>query len=87
MREDPIWQEIPVIICTSLADSEHVAAAARLAAALSSQAHRSSQTAYDGRQLLSAKSQIPVIGDREQISNRYGITLQSLDALWELLQN
>jgi sigma-B regulation protein RsbU (phosphoserine phosphatase) len=30
MREDSKWRDIPVIVCSSLADAEHVAKAARL---------------------------------------------------------
>jgi CheY-like chemotaxis protein len=82
MREDIIWHEIPVIICTSLADSEHVAAAARLGCRhyLLKPIDRVKLLMMADK-LLSGYKQIPVFGDREQIAKKYGLSLESLDTL------
>jgi CheY-like chemotaxis protein len=82
MREDFLWQEIPVIICTSLADSEHVAAAAQLGCRhyLLKPIDRVKLLMMADK-LISGYKQTPVLGDREEIAKKYGLALESLDAL------
>jgi CheY-like chemotaxis protein len=82
MREDPVWQEIPVIICTSLADSEHVAAAARLGCRhyLLKPIDRVKLIMMADK-LLSGYKQIQVLGDRTAIAKKYGLSPQAVDSL------
>jgi CheY-like chemotaxis protein len=82
MREDPIWQEIPVIICTSLADSEHVAAAARLGCRhyLLKPIDRV-KLLMMVEKLLSGRKVVPILGDRTQIATQYGLSAESINSL------
>jgi CheY-like chemotaxis protein len=82
MREDFIWHDIPVIICSSLADSEHVAEAARLGCRhyLLKPIDRVKLLMMADK-LLSGYKQIPVFGDREQIAKQYGLSPESLGTL------
>jgi CheY-like chemotaxis protein len=82
MREDSVWHEIPVIICSSLADSEHVAAAARLGCRhyLLKPIDRVKLLMMADK-LLAGYKEIPAFGDREQIARKYGLSPESLDTL------
>jgi CheY-like chemotaxis protein len=79
MREDPIWQDMPVIICTSLADSEHVGIAAKLGCRhyLLKPIDRV-KLLMMVEKLLSGKKLVPVLGEHKQIAAQYGLSTPSL---------
>jgi CheY-like chemotaxis protein len=83
MREDPLWQELPVIICTSLADSEHVAMAAKLGCRhyLLKPIDRS-KLLLMVEKLLSERKRMAILGNPEQISAQYGISGESLEKIF-----
>jgi CheY-like chemotaxis protein len=84
MREDPAWQEIPVIVCTSLADSEHVAEAARLGCRhyLLKPIDRIKLIMMVDK-LWSGRKAVPVLGDPKQLSTKYGLSSEALDRLYK----
>jgi DNA-binding response OmpR family regulator len=83
MREDSLWQEIPVIICTSLADSEHVAMAAKLGCRhyLLKPIDRS-KLLMMVEKLLIERKRIAILDNPEQISAKYGISGESLEKIF-----
>jgi CheY-like chemotaxis protein len=82
MQADTKCQEIPVIICSSLADADHVAQAARLGCRhyLLKPVDRVKFLLMVDRILASEKPR-PVLGDRSQIQARYGLAPESMDQI------
>jgi CheY-like chemotaxis protein len=84
MREDPAWKDIPVIVCTSLADTEHVAEAARLGCRhyLLKPIDRVKLIMMADK-LSSSIKIVPVLGDPTQLSIKYGLSSEALDRLYQ----
>jgi CheY-like chemotaxis protein len=84
IREDPKWQDLPVIICTSLADAEHVGQAARLGCKhyLLKPVDRV-QLLMMVDKILSKERPIPVLEDRNKIMAKYGLNAESLDLIFK----
>ena len=82
MREDAKWQEIPVIVCSSLADAEHVAKAARLGCRhyLLKPVERVKLLQLVDK-ILTGEKAIPVLGDKKQIAAKYGLAAESLSRI------
>lgn len=79
MREDSKWRDIPVIVCSSLADAEHVAKAARLGCRhyLLKPVERVKLLQLVDK-ILAGERAMPVLGDKKQIMVKYGLTAESL---------
>jgi CheY-like chemotaxis protein len=79
MREDSKWRDIPVIVCSSLADAEHVAKAARLGCRhyLLKPVERVKLLQLVDK-ILAGEKAIPILGDKRQIASKYGLSPDSL---------
>lgn len=79
MREDSKWRDIPVIVCSSLANAEHVAKAARLGCRhyLLKPVERIKLLQLVGK-ILAGERAMPVLGDKKQIMAKYGLSTESL---------
>jgi CheY-like chemotaxis protein len=79
MREDSKWRDIPVIVCSSLADAEHVAKAARLGCRhyLLKPVERVKLLQLVDK-ILTGEKAIPILGDKKQIASKYGLSSESL---------
>jgi CheY-like chemotaxis protein len=88
MRDDPMWQDIPVIICTSLADSSHVSEAARLGCRhyLLKPIDRVKLIMMVDK-LLSGQQQVAILGDPQKVSAQYGLSSDALDRLYTAFAN
>jgi CheY-like chemotaxis protein len=83
MQADAKWREIPVIICSSLADANYVSQAARLGCRhyLLKPVDRVKFLIMVDK-IVASEIPRPVLGDRIQIQNRYGLAPESLDRIF-----
>jgi CheY-like chemotaxis protein len=88
MREETAWRDIPVVICSSMADAEHVSLAARLGCKhyLLKPIDRV-QLLLMVDKLIASEKPHPVLGDRTQIQSQYSLTSQALDAILHSFAN
>ena len=82
MREESKWKDIPVIVCSSLADAEHVAKAAQLGCRhyLLKPVERIKLLQLVDKILAGEKS-VQVLGDKKQIAAKYGLSDESLSRI------
>lgn len=80
MKENPKWQGIPVIVCTSSASAEHVSQAAKLGCRnyLLKPIDRVKLLMMVDRVLAGQK---PVLGDPAKIAEKFGLSLEALDGI------
>jgi CheY-like chemotaxis protein len=79
MRDNPKWRDIPVIVCSSLADAEHVAKAAQLGCRhyLLKPVERVKLLQLVDK-ILSGEKAVPILGDKKQIAAKYGLSQEAL---------
>jgi len=82
MREDSKWKDIPVIVCSSLADAEHVAKAAQLGCRhyLLKPVERVKLLMLVDK-ILGSENATPVLSDKKKIAAKYGLSTESLSRI------